>query len=196
MWLGCIDIPQHQQCNEAVELGRVRALGLITTSFYQQLVQDAENANYWLAGIQAQQIFIAQCNGQFNGGNPVTVRGFGYVEEKFSHYNFELEIRDAAFYDNGDFYDAITGARYFHVAFISQSVLYISQVPALLLPTLPIISNNKSEVVYNLMAKWTTNRLPLKFAIPPDVFVVNPVLPTCVSGFDQSFDESFDICNP
>jgi len=129
----CNTIESHSACGCGVELGRVRSVALIHKSFYNQLATDFENPLYWQTGITGGFIIVLpQTQGEYNGGNPIMSRGFGWSEETLMAYGFEVNYKDPDYVANLPHYNSITGSRNFYIAYCSETIMRISQRPGTL----------------------------------------------------------------
>ena len=156
-------------------------------------MEDPENPLYWQAGITAGLvILLPEVQGDYNGGEPIYSRGFGYSEETLTAYKFEVNYKDPDYAGNLPHYNSVTGSRNFYIAFCSESIMRISQRNGTLVASNPIANSLKEEVNFVLNYKWTNDLLPLEYAIPDGVFVCAPDV-VYGASFDNSFDDSFDI---
>jgi len=196
----CNIIESHYACGggggslacTAMELARVRSVALIHASFINQLLSDPEDSSIWLAGITAGMIIILpQTQGEYNGGDAILGRGFGYSEETLIAYNFAVNYKDPDYVGNLPHYNSITGSRNFYIAFCSETIMRISQRPGTLVASNPVANSLKDEVNFMLTYKWTYEKMPLEYTIPDGVFVCAPSV-VYGASFDNSFDDSFD----
>jgi hypothetical protein len=189
----CNEIESHLACGCGIELARVRSVALIHKTFYNQLATDFENPVYWQTGITGGFIIVLpETQGEYNGGSPITTRGFGWSEETLMAYGFEVNYKDPDYVGNLAHYNSITGSRNFHIAFCSETVMRISQRPGTLIASNPIANSLKDEVNFLMNYKWTHDLMPLEYDIPDGVFVCAPGV-VYGASFDNSFDDSFDI---
>ena len=165
------DIPQHD-CNVCtIELARVRSAAFINKQYYATLMTDPESAAIWNAGIASGDIFVyPQTQGEFDGGTPNMGQGYGDTEENLNSYTFNLMFKDPNYVGNRNHWNGIKGSRNFHVAFRSETVLRISDVPCTIVPTNPIANDLKAEVVWDAAAKWTSGNFPTEYTTPDGVF--------------------------
>ena len=169
---GCDEnIPSHD-CNVCnVELGRVRSVAFINKQYYPTLIADPEDASLWAAGFASGDIFIyPETQGEFDGGTPNVGQGYGDTEETLNSYTFNLMAKDPNYVGNRNHWNGIKGSRNFHVAFRSETVLRISDVPVGVIPTNPISNDLKSEVVWDFACKWTSANFPTEYTTPDGVF--------------------------
>jgi hypothetical protein len=156
------------------------------------LLSDPEDSSIWLAGITAGMIVVLpQTQGEYNGGDAILGRGFGYSEETLIAYNFAVNYKDPDYVGNLPHYNSITGSRNFYIAFCSETIMRISQRPGTLVASNPIANSLKDEVNFMLTYKWTYEKMPLEYTIPDGVFVCAPSV-VYGASFDNSFDDSFD----
>jgi hypothetical protein len=169
---GCdADIAAHNCGSCSVELARVRSVAFINKSYYATLIVDPENAALWAAGFAAGDIFIyPETQGEFDGGAPNIGQGYGDTEETLNSYTFNLKAKDPNYVGNRNHWNSIKGSRNFHVAFRSETVLRISDVPVTVVPTNPIANDLKAEVVWDFSAKWTSGDFPTEYTTPEGVF--------------------------
>ena len=188
----CNTIESHNACGCGIELARVRSVALIHSSFINQILTDPEDSSIWLAGITAGMIVVLpQTQGEYNGGEPILGRGFGYSEETLIAYSFGVNYKDPDYVGNLPHYNSITGSRNFYIAFCSETIMRISQRAGTLVASNPIANSLKDEVNFILTYKWTNDKMPLEYSIPDGVFVCAPSV-VYGASFDNSFDDSFD----
>lgn len=189
----CSIVEEHIACSCNDELGRIRSVALIHSSFMQQLLVDPEDPTIWAAAITAGYIRVLPfTQGSYNGGEPIFSRGFGYTEETLTAMKFEVIFVDPDYIDNLPFYNSINGSRNWHIAFNSETIMRISDRPCSLFVNDKIENDLSKEVVYTSSAKWTYNKMPLQYSIPDNIFVCAPGV-VYGASFDNSFNDSFDI---
>ena len=188
----CNPIPTHQSCTCDTEMARVRGVALIHKSFYNQVAIDPENPIVWQAGVNLGMIvLLPETNGEYLQ-EIINGRGFGYSEETFVSYTHTVNYTDPDFYGNVDHYNAVNGSRNYFIAFVTETMLYLSQRPCNLAVTMPIKNTIKDEVLYLISAKWSHDLLPLQYVKPDGVFVCAVSTNVYGASFDNSFDDSFD----
>ncbi len=189
----CNVVESHSACGCGVELARVRYVALIHQSVYADIMSDPENPIIWQAAATSGMVIILpQTQGEYNGGEPIYSRGFGYSEQTLLAYNFSVSYKDPDYIGNLAHYNSIAGSRNFYIAFCSETVMRISQRPGTLVVSNPITNSLKDEVNFLINYKWTHNLMPLEYSIPDGVFVCAPSV-VYGASFDNSFDDSFDI---
>jgi len=189
----CNEIESHLACGCGIELARVRSVALIHKTFINQLLTDPEDSSIWLVGITGGFIIVLpQTQGDYNGGDPINGRGFGWSEETLVAYNFAVNYKDPDYVGNLPHYNSITGSRNFYIAFCSETIMRISQRPGTLIASNPVANSLKDEVNFLMSYKWTHDKMPLEYDIPDGVFVCAPAV-VYGASFDNSFDDSFDI---
>lgn len=169
---GCDATLEDHVCGGCgTEMARVRSAAYINKSYYPTVIADPENAAVWQAGILAGVIVvIPETQGEYDGGAAQMGQGYGNVEEKINAYLFTSEVIDPNYSGNRAFYNTIKKSLNWHLAFTTESILFISDKPCTVIPMNPIANDLKTEVVWRAQVKWTSENFPTEHAIPDDVF--------------------------
>jgi hypothetical protein len=177
------------QCNE--ELARVRGFAMIHKSFYSQLMADPEDSSLWLAGMAANLIIVLPKTAGEAQLTPITNRGFGYSEEMLVAYKFDINVISPDYIGNVSPWNMVSGSRNYYIAWRSETLLRISDRPAMIMAINPIINDNKKAVNYLITAQYTHKLLPTEYTIPDGIFQCE--YPSVqLHSFDESWDNSFD----
>lgn len=189
----CNDIEPHFACSCETELGRVRGVALIHKSFYSQIAYDPEDVTTWDSGINSGLIILLpETNGEYNQ-DPINVRGFGYSEETLLAFAHTVSYTDPDYVGNLNHYNSINGSRNYHIAFVTETMLHLSQRPCTIVATMPVKNSVKEDVLFTVTAKWTHDKLPQTYLKPDGVFICATTPNIYGHSFDNSFDNSFDI---
>lgn len=170
---GCdANIADHSCGTCGIELSRVRSVAFINKEYYPTLIQDAEDATLWAAGIASGDIFIyPEVQGEFDGGTPNMGQGYGDTEEQLNSYTFMVAFKDPNYVGNRNHYNTIKGSRNFHIAYRSERVLSISDEPCTIVPKNPIQNDLKLERTWDVEVKWTSENFATEVTTPDNVFV-------------------------
>lgn len=170
---GCdeVEIPPYvcDPCS-IPENGRVRSVAFIEETF--DLTEPIDKTEF-TAGIESGEIvIIPKVIGQFDGGSPAMGAGYGNDQELLLGYDYVLNLRDAYYPKNGEFWDKIRLKKTFRVMFITDTQGHISDKPVTIVPKNPIQEDLKSAVEWTIEAKWFQNGLCKPFDIEAirDVF--------------------------
>lgn len=167
---GCAEaIPEHfcDPC-EVIEHGRVRSVAFISKDFE---FEDPEDPTEWIAGIGAKQIIIIpDVRGTFDGGSEVEAPGYGDQETKLVGYNFQLTFSDPNYKFNADFYNIIKRSRSYRLAYRTETQTHITQNAVTLVPKNPVAEELTSEVVWNVLVKWSEGDTPYPYNTPEGIF--------------------------
>jgi hypothetical protein len=163
--------PVCDPCLDTIEHGRVRGVAFINKNYYATVKGDPENAAVWNAGIANKGIYIIpETQGNFDGGQPVEVPGYGDSETKLIGYKFALGFKDPNYKGNEPFYNSIKGSSNWHIAFRTETQTRISGNPATIIPKSPVADDLNSEVVWDVEVKWSHKDQPTPFDTPADIF--------------------------
>lgn len=189
----CADITENNCSVCDTELGRVRKLALVQASYFPQLVSDITNVSLWDLGRTLKKIFVyPEVQGEFDGGVPVTVRGFASNEDTEVAKQFTLEVREPNFKGNRAHFNDINGSRQFYVIWATETLMYASTRPVYVSVKMPIANDLKTEVVWHMTIKWTAG-FPLFFDRDDNVLQCQyNIAPPPYGSFDDSFDNSYD----
>lgn len=162
-------VPDHY-CNpcETPEHGRVRSVAFIANDFE---FTDPSNPVEWQDGIDDKKIIIIpETNGSFDGGSEVETPGYGDQQTKLVGYNFQLTYNDPNYKLNADFYNAIKNSRGFRLAYRTESLVHLTQNSVSVVPKNPVAEDLTSEVVWNVLVKWSEGDLPIPYNVPAGIF--------------------------
>jgi len=172
-------IPLHycDPCSD-VEQARVRSVAFINTSFYDTLIASPTDTNVWEDGIDDSLIFIIpETNGSFDGGTPVEGPGFGSSPTKFMGSDFVLNYKDPNYKENCDYYNAIMRSNAYHIAYVSETQVHISENTVTILPKAPIADSLTDMVVWDVTVKFQQYGTPCPTDIPPGIFTCFALVP-------------------
>jgi hypothetical protein len=190
----CADITENNCSVCDTELGRVRKLALVHSSFYQQLIGDITNISLWDLGRTLGKVFVyPEVQGEFDGGVPVMVRGFASNEDIEVAKQYSLDLREPNYIGNREHFNEINGSRQFYAIWASETLMYVSTRPVYVSVKAPIANDLKTEVVWQIAIKYTAQELPLVFDRDDNVLQCQyNISPPPYGSFDDSFDNSFD----
>lgn len=167
---GCSEsIPDHfcDPC-EVIEHGRVRSVAFISKDFE---FTDPANPNEWTTGVGNKDIIIIpDVRGSYDGGSEVEGPGYGDQETKLIGYNFQLTFNDPNYKNNRDFYNVLKRSRSFRLAFRTETLTHITANAVSVIPKDPVSEELTSEVVWNVLVKWSEGDTPDVFDTPEGVF--------------------------
>jgi hypothetical protein len=167
---GCeAEIGDHycNPCDEP-EGGRVRGIAFIASDF---AFTDPSSTTEWRNGILAKQIIIIpETNGTFDGGAEVEGPGYGDQATKLTGYNFSLTYNDPNYKLNADFYNALKRSRNWKLAYKTESLVHLTQNTVSVVPKNPVTDDISSEVVWNVLVKWSEGDLPIPYDEPASIF--------------------------
>ena len=190
----CADITENNCSVCDIELGRVRKLALVQSSFFQQLIDDITNVSLWDLGRTLGKIFVyPEVQGEFDGGNPVTVRGFASNEDIEVAKQYTIELREPNYIGNREHFNDINGSRQFYAIWATETLMYASTRPIYLSVKAPVSNDLKNEIVWQMTLKWTSQELPLVFDRDDNVLQCQyNIQPPPYGDFDDSFDNSYN----
>lgn len=155
------------QCPET-ELGRVRRVGFVNTSWAFSDITDAQE---WEDGINAEKIvIIPETRGSYDGGTTNFGPGFGDVPQKKKSKTFKVTYFDPNLKGNDVFYNALANSRNWRIAFVSETLLQISEKAVTLEAKDPIEEDVESERYFNLEATFVQKDNPLHYLAPSGIF--------------------------
>lgn len=153
---------------EPKEHGRVRSVAFIKSGFE---FADPSNPTEWQAGIDNKDIIIIpETNGSFDGGSEVEATGYGDQATALVGYNFVLTYNDPNYKLNADFYNAIKRSRNWRVAYRTETQIHMVDTNVSVVPKNPVAEDITSEVVWNVLVKWSNGDLPIPYDVPEGIF--------------------------
>lgn len=167
---GCDDtIPAHvcDPC-EAIELGRIRSVAFIKTTFD---FVDPSDPTEWQTGFaNGDIILIPQTKGTFDGGAEVEAPGYGDQSTRLTGYNFQAQYQDPNYRQNCTFYNTLKNSRAYKFAYRTETQIHISDNTVQVIPKNPVQDDTNTEVVWDVIVKWSGKDLPCPFDVPPSIF--------------------------
>jgi hypothetical protein len=154
-----VEIPQHV-CDDCVdgERGGISSIALIDKDYE---LTDPTSSTEWLAGITAGKIIVVPATrGTFDGGSAVTAPGYGRIAQITTGYNFTLAARDPAYKQNQTFWNLIKKRKDLKVAYCTETLVHISDVPVSITPTNPVEEGVDTVVDWQVNFTWTSSNLP------------------------------------
>lgn len=175
---GAVEAPTCDPCLNDIEHGRVRGVAYIAADYYATLVADPTDISLWTDGVAAGKIFIIPATqGNFDGGAPVEVTGYGDADTKVIGYKFTLTYKDPTLQGNTAFYNSIKNSGNYYVAFRTETLTRISDNPATVKPKAPIEDDLNSEVVWNVEVTYSQPDHSVPFDTPLDLFTCATATP-------------------
>lgn len=167
---GCDDlIPSHvcEPC-ESPEQGRVRSVAFIKNGF--EFI-DIENPVEWQQGFaDGDIILIPATKGTFDGGAEVETPGYGDQATRLTGYNFQLQYQDPNYRQNCNFYNLLKNSRGYHAYYRTETQGHLIEPTVQVIPKNPVADDLNSEVVWDVLVKWSGKDLPCPTDVPPGIF--------------------------
>lgn len=166
-------VPDHlvDACGEQ-ELGRVRSVAYVRSTYLDALLVDPTDAALWETGILNKDIIIIPATqGSYDGGTPVEVPGYGSQEVALAGYRHVINYKDPDFKLNAEFYNGIKQTREWYIAInTSTQTMLFSQGVATIFPKAPVQDDLNSEVVWDVEVRVSQPDIPVPFDTPPNIF--------------------------
>lgn len=162
-------IPDHicDSCEE-IELGGMGSVAFIKSTF---AFTDPSSPAEWQAGFAAGDIIlIPQTKGTFDGGAEVEAPGYGRQATRLTGYNFTAQYQDPNYRLNCAFYNAIKNSRAYKFAFVTETQVHITDTVVQVIPKNPVQAELTSEVVWDVLVKWSGRDLPCPHDVPAGIF--------------------------
>lgn len=162
-------IPEHicDPCEE-IELGRIRSVAFIKNTFE---FTDPSDPTEWQAGFASGDIIlIPQTKGNFDGGAEVEAPGYGDQATRLTGYNFQAQYQDPNYRLNCNFYNAIKNSRQYRFAYRTQTQVHITDTTVQVIPKNPVQDDTTTEVVWDVLVKWSGSNLPCPYDVPAGIF--------------------------
>ncbi len=166
---GCsltIPDPVCSDCPEK-ELGRVRSIFLQKVDY---TFVDYTNPLEWQAAILAKNVYVfPYTKGTFTMTETLT-QSFGNVEEDLDSFENVLACMEPNFAANYSFWNAMRKAHNFKVGWRTETKIYVSDVPATIIPKFKVEDDLKSKVIWDLGFKFTQENIPQIIDMPVGTF--------------------------
>lgn len=167
---GCDSLIPDYVCDpcEIVELGRIRSVAYIKKTFaFTDPTSPAEWQNGFASG---DIILIPFVRGTFDGGAEVESTGYGDQATRLTGYNFQAQYQDPNYRSNCAFYNALKNAKDYKFAYRTETQIHITDVPVQVIPKNPVQDDINSEVVWDVIVKWSSKDLPCPVDVPEGIF--------------------------
>lgn len=167
---GCDDlVPAHvcEPCEE-IEQGRIRSMAFIKTGFE---FTDPSDPTEWQTGFaNGDIIIIPQTKGTFDGGQEVEGPGYGDQATRLTGYNFQIQYQDPNYRQNCAFYNALKNSRAYKAAYRTATQIHIIDSTVQAIPKNPVQDDTNTEVVWDVLVKWSGPDVPCPYDAPPGIF--------------------------
>lgn len=166
----CDDLVPDHICDpcEVIEGGRVRSMAFIKSTF---AFVDPSNPTEWEAGFASGDIIlIPQTKGTFDGGAEVESPGYGDQVTRLTGYNFQLQYQDPNYKLNCSFYNTLKNSRAYKAAYRTETQIHIIDTTVQVIPKNPVQEDTNSEVVWDVLVKWSGPDVPCPYDVPPGIF--------------------------
>lgn len=164
------DVPAHEcsDCEE-VEGAGVRGIAFIRDGY---TIANPLLAADWITGIESGDIIIIpKTRGSFDGGTPVTKPGFGNQKTRYVTTDYSLTFFDPVYKTNRNFYNAIKRQQNYKVAYLTETLIHLTDKVCLVLPKGPVNEDISEEVVWEVQVMWTSKNEPRQYIAPSGIFV-------------------------
>lgn len=166
----CDDVITHycDECDDP-ELGRIRGIAFIKKDF---AFTDPTSYTQWFNGIAAGDIIIVPfTRGSFDGGTPKEGPGYGDQATKYFGTDYQLTYFDPNYATNRDFYNSIKLYQNYKIAYKTETLVHITDKVCQVLPKAPVADDITSEVVWEVLVKWSSQNEPDSHTCPDGIFV-------------------------
>jgi hypothetical protein len=150
------------------EKGKIRHAFIYKSTFS---FVSPENQNEWTNGLNAGDIQILWgVNGSYDGGTVTEDVGFGDQEFTNGGRTHIVNIKDPNYYDNCDFYNALSQTQEFKFGYVTENYTHFTDVVCKFLAKNPVQEDIKSIVLWELEVKWSGDNSPCPYNKPANVF--------------------------
>jgi hypothetical protein len=166
----CDDLIPDHICDPCEELegGGVRSIAYYKSDFS---FTDPSNPVEWQNGFASGDIIlIPQTKGTFDGGAEVESPGYGDQVTRLTGYNFQLQYQDPNYKQNCAFYNALKNSRQYKAAYRTATQIHIIDATVQVIPKNPVQEDKTTEVVWDVIVKWSGQSLPCPYDVPPGIF--------------------------
>ena len=151
------------------EGGRVRAIAFIKDDYE---FSDPTSYTEWYNAINnGDVIIVPNTRGTFDGGSPVEGPGYGDQSTKYIGTNYSLTYYDENYADNRDFYQNMKRFQNYRVAYKTETKIHMTDKVCQVLPKAPIAVDTASQVVWEVMVKWSSDSEPTPYTAPDGIFI-------------------------
>lgn len=155
-----------QPCLES-EHGRIRGLAFINTDYS---FSDIENSIDWEIGINAKRIYIIPDITGTCENEAVYSKRVGDLPQRLLYRNYTIAAESLNFLENCGFYNSLSAGLNYRVAYITESVLQISDNAITIISSDPI-GDLLEDRVWKLNLSWWQYMVPKFYRIPSNIFI-------------------------
>lgn len=140
-----------------VEGGRIRHAAFIHKSVLATLMTDLEDEEAWVDAVQAGTVkLIPNIRGNSDGGSKNTRDGYGDATEEVTGRTVTVNFKDPNYKKNCEFYTALENSkgRTYHFAYLTETLLHISDKPVSVFAKNPVEDGKDSDVVWDIEVVW------------------------------------------
>lgn len=171
----CDDADPIHECSDCTdpELGRIRGIAFIKKDY---TIADPTSVDDWNTGIESGDIIIVpMTRGTFDGGTPKEGPGYGDQATKYIGTDYSLTFFDPDYITNRDFYNTIKLYQNWKVAYKTETQVHLTDKVCQVLPKAPVADDITSEVVWEVMVKWSSQNEPTPYTAPAGVFICTTI---------------------
>lgn len=164
----CIEVPGHV-CSDCAdpEFARLRHVFFEKKS---HTFSNISSTSEWQDAIENDYVeIIPNVHGSLQS-TPQEGPGNGDLMSTFTLNDFVATFFDPVFSDNCEFYNALQKLRNRKFGFVTDSKIYVSDKPVVILPAMNIEDNDATTIEWNVQVKWRSRNLPCGSEIPANIF--------------------------
>lgn len=164
------DIPEHacSDCEE-VEGAGIRGVAFIKDGY---TIANPLTAADWITGIESGDIIIIpKTRGSFDGGTPKTGPGYGNQKVRYQSTDYSLTYFDPGYKSNRGFYNAIKRSQKYKIAYLTETLVHLTDKVCQVLPKGPVGEDLGGEVVWEVNVQWNSKNEPTSYVAPAGIFV-------------------------
>ena len=166
---GCDLVIPDYNCNtcEIPELGVVRGLALVKKDY---VFTDPSNATEWTTAITDGNVLVVPETAGSMDSSPLYGKGYGGQKQRLIGDEYTLNAIAGNYKANCGFWNTVKFANIFKLAFVTESLVHVTDVPVSISPKAPIQDDSNTEVAWNIEFTWTSRYSACPFDKPAGIF--------------------------
>lgn len=154
------------------EFARIRNVAFIKNTYYDTLIAAPTDGSLWTDGINADLdiIIIPNVHGELPLASEIVGSGYGDAVEELLSFDRSVTFFDRRYAENVDFYNLIQELNSYHLAYFTETLGHITEIPVTIIPKPVVPDDIGAYVEFNVLAKWRKKTNPVPFVAPAGLF--------------------------
>lgn len=170
----CDDVLTTYFCDPCAtkEFARISNVAFIKNSYYDTLAAAPTDGSLWTDGINLDFdiILIPDVHGELPAASEIVGTGYGRAVEELISFDRSVTFFDRRYAENCDFYNLIQELNTYHLAYFTETLGHITEIPVTIIPKVVAPDDIGAYVEYQVLVKWRKKTNPCPFVTPAGLF--------------------------